>query len=85
MSGNDSTSRADSRSDEGWLKIIEDYEVGYLALDPEADDGLVRLVQSRPEWRVDFEDQEFVLFVRTDFVQAGSGLVRPLGGALATA
>ena len=49
----------------GWLKMLDDYGVQFLALDLESDSWLIKLAQSRPEWVVDFQDGESVLFVRT--------------------
>ena len=52
----------------GWLKRFEQYDVKYLALDPDEDRGLVELLRTRPEWTLDFEDRGGVLFVRSDLL-----------------
>ena len=50
----------------GWLARFEQCDVKYLALDPDEDRSLIQLLQTRPEWTLDFWDQEGVLFVRSD-------------------
>ena len=61
-------------SDARWLKTFEQYDVKYLALDPEKDHSLIQLLQARPEWMLDFWDREGVLFVHSDVVQAQTAL-----------
>ena len=56
----------------GWLKRFEQYDVQYLALDPDEDRGLIQLLQTRPEWTLDVWDPQGVLFVRSDVLQAQS-------------
>jgi hypothetical protein len=53
----------------GWLAHFEQYDVKYLALDPDEDRGLIQLLQARPEWTLDFWDRQGVLFVRSDVLQ----------------
>jgi hypothetical protein len=49
---------------ESWPDVLDEYGVQFLLLDRHNDDGLLELFQSQPEWMVDFEDEEAVLFVR---------------------
>ena len=56
----------------GWLKRFEQYDVQYLALDPDEDRSLIQLLQTRPEWTLDVWDSQGVLFVRSDVPQAQS-------------
>ncbi|MBN1583085.1 MAG: hypothetical protein JXA89_20420 [Anaerolineae bacterium] len=56
----------------GWLKMLDEYGVQFLALDIESDRWLVKLVEVQPEWVVDLQDGESVLFVRTDAMQTAT-------------
>jgi hypothetical protein len=49
-----------------WMGILDEYDVRYLALDLRSDGDLVSLVRARPDWAVDFEDEQAVLFVRAE-------------------
>lgn len=64
-------SRADTllSSAAGWLARFKQCDVQYLALDPDEDRGLIQLLQTRPEWTLDYRDREGVLFVRSDVLQ----------------
>jgi len=55
-----------------WLKMLDEYGVQFLALDMESDRWLVKLVEVQPEWVVDLQDGESVLFVRTDVMQTAT-------------
>ena len=54
----------------GWLARFEECDVKYVALDPDEDRSLIQLLQSRPEWTLDFWDPRGVLFVRSDVLRA---------------
>jgi hypothetical protein len=54
----------------GWLAHFEQCDVKYLALHPDEDRGLIQLVQTCPEWTLDFWDRQGVLFVRSDVLAA---------------
>lgn len=54
----------------GWLARFQECDVKYLALDPDEDRGLIQLLRSRPEWTLDFQDRQGVLFVRSDVLRA---------------
>ena len=58
----------------GWLARFEQYDVKYIALDPNEDHGLVQLLNSCSEWTLDFQDRQGVLFVRSDVSQAQAGV-----------
>lgn len=51
---------------ENWLEVFDAYGVQFLILDPDGDGELLELVRSRPEWQVDFEDKEAVIFARAE-------------------
>ncbi len=48
------------------LGLLDEHDVQFLALDIRGDSNLVKVFRSQPKWMVDFEDQEAVLFVRSD-------------------
>ena len=64
----------------GWLARFEECDVKYVVLDPNEDGSLIRLLQSRPEWTLDFrgspaqEQPAPVLFMRSDVLRAQAGL-----------
>jgi hypothetical protein len=64
-----------------WLAILDNYGVRFLILDRYRDDELLRLVQSRHDWSVDFEDRDSVLFTRT---RLPDGLTIPFAKSLLT-
>jgi hypothetical protein len=72
--------QADGRSDQ-WLAILDRYGVRFLILDRQRDDKLLRLIRSRPDWTVDFEDSDSVLFARTRLPE---GMPSPFAEGLLT-
>lgn len=62
-------SLAPLRSAAWWLRMFEQCDVQYLALDPHQDRRLIQYVRAQPRWRIDLWDPEGVLFVRDDAVQ----------------
>ena len=66
----DQYAQTNAQPGHSWLKMLDDYEVRLLALDLRKDNQLVALLQSQPGWVVDFADQESVLFVRSEIIQA---------------
>ncbi len=54
-----------------WLESLDEHDVQFLALDVRDDSNLVKLFRSQPEWMIDFEDREAVLFVRSDDAHVG--------------
>lgn len=53
-----------------WLELFDRYGVRFLALDRQSDRTLVELVRERPEWTLDLQEGDSLLFVRTDLAQA---------------
>lgn len=51
-----------------WLKVLDEYGAQYLVLNRGTDNSLINLFRSQRGWRVDFEDEEAVLFARADTV-----------------
>jgi hypothetical protein len=49
---------------ENWLEVFDAYGVQFLVLGSQADSDLVDLFRSRPDWKVDFEDGEAIIFAR---------------------
>ena len=49
-----------------WLDVLQENHVRYMALDPQHDARLIELLQTSPEWKVDFADAEAIFFVRED-------------------
>ena len=56
---------ADGAQGTRWLKMLDRFDVRFLALDLEVDRGLVEFFDAQPEWIVDCVDDESVLFVRS--------------------
>jgi len=64
-------------SEAWWLERFEQYDVQYVVLDPDQDNRLIQLLKVRPEWALDFGDQEGALFVRSDvFRERGAPEIR---------
>jgi hypothetical protein len=49
-----------------WRPMLDEYNSASLALNRGNDDWLIRIFQVHPGWKIDFQDEEVVLFVRTD-------------------
>ena len=47
---------------ENWLQVFEEENVQFVILDPNLDTELVEVIRSQPEWSVDSEDDELVIF-----------------------
>jgi hypothetical protein len=47
-----------------WLDVLEEHHVRFIALDPQHDKKLIQALQSRPEWIVEFANEEAIFFVR---------------------
>jgi hypothetical protein len=47
-----------------WLDVLEEYHVRHIALDPQHDKKLIEALRSRPEWVVEFANEEAIFFVR---------------------
>jgi hypothetical protein len=46
--------------------MLDEYNGASLALNRGDDDWLIRIFQVHPGWKIDFQDEEVVLFVRAD-------------------
>ena len=57
------TQRRDSQRD--WPTVLDSYGVQFLAVDVNSDGDLLQRFQEEPQWSVDFEDGDSVLFART--------------------
>jgi hypothetical protein len=51
---------------EDWLRVIDACRVQFLVLNLQSEGDVVKLFRSRPGWNVDFEDEESIIFARTD-------------------
>jgi hypothetical protein len=45
-----------------WLQMLDEENVQFIVLDSQTDADLVETIRSQPEWTVDFEDAELVIF-----------------------
>ncbi len=45
-----------------WLQLFEEENVQLIVLNSQRDDELVQAIRLQPEWNVDFEDDELVIF-----------------------
>ena len=45
-----------------WLQVLEEENVQLVILDPILDSELVEVIRSQPEWSVDSEDDELMIF-----------------------
>ena len=64
MARSDAMVQIDQDQGRQWQRILDEFEVRFLALDLELDHKLVEFFQTQPEWVVDCMDEESVLFVR---------------------
>ena len=51
---------------EDWLGVFDEYDVRFLILDRHDDSNVLELFRSRSGWKIDFEDEEAVIFARAD-------------------
>ena len=45
-----------------WLQLFDEENVQLLILDAHFDTELIEIIRLEPEWKVDFEDDELVIF-----------------------
>jgi hypothetical protein len=45
-----------------WLQLFNEENVQLIILDSRLDIELIQAIRSQPEWNVDFEDDELVIF-----------------------
>jgi hypothetical protein len=53
-------------TNENWLRVLETYQVRFLVLNLDSEREMVELFRSQPEWVVDFEDGESIIFSRAE-------------------
>ena len=61
---------------EDWAGVLDEYGVQFLILDIHSDGDLLKLFQSQPGWKVDFQDEEAVIFARADTAQVHNSRVQ---------
>jgi hypothetical protein len=49
-----------------WLDVLEEYNIKYMALDPLHDGKLIEQLQTRPNWIVEYANEEAIFFVYKD-------------------
>jgi hypothetical protein len=65
MSPNASTPHTKSQPIKTWLRMLDKYNVQHIALDLQSDRVLVDFFQAHPDWRIDVQDGQAALFVRS--------------------
>ncbi len=55
---------------ETWQNLLDEYQVQHVLLEVDNDYELINGMRRRAEWAVEVEDEEAVLFTRSDMVQA---------------
>ena len=45
-----------------WLQLLDEENIQLVILDSYLDNELIQAIRSQPEWKVDFEDDELVVF-----------------------
>lgn len=50
---------------ENWLRFLDEENVQLVILDAQIDLELANSIRSQPDWNVDFEDDELVIFTST--------------------
>ena len=45
-----------------WLRLFEKEQVQFIIMNQQADAELLEVIRSHPEWIVDFEDDQAVIF-----------------------
>ena len=48
-----------------WLQLFDEENVQLVILDSQLDSELVQAIRLQPEWNIDFEDDELVIFTST--------------------
>ena len=54
-----------THSPENWLQIFDEENVQLIILDSHLDIELINIIRLQPEWNLDFEDDELVIFTST--------------------
>ncbi|MFZ5911225.1 MAG: hypothetical protein ACOYYU_14530 [Chloroflexota bacterium] len=45
-----------------WLQVLDEENVQFVVLDSHLDTELMEIIRLQPEWKVDFENDELVIF-----------------------
>lgn len=51
---------------ENWPSVLDAYNVQFLVLNLHNESDVVRFFRLHPGWKVDFEDEEAIIFARAD-------------------
>lgn len=51
---------------EDWLRVLEAYRVRFLVLNLKSEGDVVSFFRAQSEWSVDFEDEESIIFARSE-------------------
>ncbi len=54
-----------SNVNENWLECFKEHGVRFVVLDPSQDKNLIETLRRQPEWLVNYEGQEVVIFARS--------------------
>ena len=49
-----------------WLDVLEENHVNFMALDPIHDTKLIKQLQSRPGWIIEYATEDAIFFVRDE-------------------
>jgi hypothetical protein len=49
-----------------WLRVLDAYRVRFLVLNLESEGDMVSFFRSQSEWSIDFEDEESIIFARSE-------------------
>ena len=64
------TTGAQTEISRHWLDMLEENHVRYIALDPHHDVDLIEQLGTRPEWLVEFANDEAIFFVRDEMAES---------------
>jgi hypothetical protein len=51
---------------ENWSGVLDAYGVQFLVLNLHSESDMVNFFRAQPGWKVDFEDEESIIFARAD-------------------
>jgi len=58
----------DESLDRNWLDVLDKNNVSHMALDPYHDQNLIKALNSRPGWIIEFENDEAIFYAREEMV-----------------
>ena len=53
-----------------WLDVLEKNNVRFMALDPRHDGKLIKQLESRSGWMVEYANEEAIFFVRDEMAES---------------